>query len=267
MCTHSIRTISSGGGDRRKSYSPCVLLEDGRSSCGPSGLSQSLTMKTRDSNVAGFSLLEALIALALTALVLSALGTVTRSWLPNWMHGFNRLQKQEQFAIAFQRVASDLSASEFVPAALNSRDPLFDGRDGGVTFVRSTLGPNSMPGLEITRFAQVREGSSYLLVRSRAPYGPVADHESLQDFSEFTTILHSADRLSFAYGGSDGVWRNSWEHQPRLPIRIRIIGRGPMGTLTTALSVHSAIPLECLSRNSLENCFGPSNLQQDRQHE
>jgi general secretion pathway protein J len=183
------------------------------------------------------------------------------------MHGFNRLQNQEQFAIAFQRVASDLSASEFVPALLNSRDPLFEGRDGAVTFVRSTLGPNSVPGLEITRFAEVRQGSSYLLVRSRAPYAPVPDREGPQNFSEFTTILRSVDRLSFAYGGSDGSWHNSWEHQPRLPVRIRITGRGPMGMLTTALSVHSEIPLECLTASSLENCFGPSNLQQDRQHE
>ena len=222
-------------------------------------------MKTRNADVAGFSLLEALIALALTAMVLGALGAVSRNWLPNWMHGFNQLQNQERFAIALRRLASDLSASEFVPARPDSRDPLFEGDADSITFVRSTLGPNSTAGLEIVRFVQVREGSSYLLVRSSAPYGLIAGGESAQKIQEFTTVLRSADRFSFAYSGRDRIWRDTWEQQPHLPARIRIIVQGPKETITTAVSVHSEIPIECLSSNSLETCLGFPNARQDRQ--
>ncbi|MEN3289563.1 MAG: ral secretion pathway protein, partial [Bradyrhizobium sp.] len=43
----------------------------------------------------GFSLIEALVALALTGLVLSALATITAQWLPNWNRGIDRIQRSE----------------------------------------------------------------------------------------------------------------------------------------------------------------------------
>ena len=51
---------------------------------------------------AGFTLIEALVALALTGLVLSALGTMTAQWLPNWNRGLDRIQQSELIGIAMQ---------------------------------------------------------------------------------------------------------------------------------------------------------------------
>jgi general secretion pathway protein J len=65
----------------------------------------------------GFTLIETLVALALMGLVLSALANITAQWLPNWNRGLDRIQRSEMIGITLQRVADDLAAAEFVPAA------------------------------------------------------------------------------------------------------------------------------------------------------
>src|SRR3984893_17624015 len=96
---------------------------------------------------AGFTLIETLVALALTGLVLSALANITSQWLPNWNRGLDRIQRSESISLALQRIGADLAAAEYVPAGREQRRPLFEGSELAVTFVRTTLGPNSRPGL------------------------------------------------------------------------------------------------------------------------
>ena len=71
---------------------------------------------SRQSSIAGFTLLEALIATALMGIILATLATITAHWLPNWNRGFARVQRNEQLALAVERVIADLAAAEFVPA-------------------------------------------------------------------------------------------------------------------------------------------------------
>src|SRR5437764_13485055 len=106
---------------------------------------------------AGFTLIEALVALALTGLVLSALGTMTAQWLPNWNRGLDRIQQSELIGIALQRIGADLAAAEYVPANRGERRPIFEGSELSVTFVRSALGPNAGSGLDVVRVGETRE--------------------------------------------------------------------------------------------------------------
>src|SRR5205814_2503760 len=62
--------------------------------------------------IAGFTLVEALLATALMAAILAAIGTVTAQWLPNWNRGFASVQRSEAFAIGLERVVADLAAAE-----------------------------------------------------------------------------------------------------------------------------------------------------------
>jgi len=72
----------------------------------------------------GFTLIEALVALALTGLILLALATLIAQWLPSWNRGFDRIQQSELISIAMQRIAADLAAAEFVPASRATKKPL-----------------------------------------------------------------------------------------------------------------------------------------------
>jgi general secretion pathway protein J len=129
----------------------------------------------KDSNVAGFTLLEALIATALMGIVLAALATLTAQWLPNWNHGFARVQRDDQLAIGLERLTADLAAAEFVPAGRETRKPFFEGTDVAITFIRAALVPTATPGLEIVRIAQTESNHGPVLVRTQAQFVPVAD--------------------------------------------------------------------------------------------
>ena len=52
---------------------------------------QRRTSKNR--RVAGFSLVEALVSVALMSLIVAALSAVTGQWLPNWNRSFVRAQR------------------------------------------------------------------------------------------------------------------------------------------------------------------------------
>src|ERR1700756_1966530 len=122
----------------------------------------------------GFTLIEALVALALTGLILSALASLTAQWLPNWNRGFDRIQQSELIGISMQRIAADLAAAEFVPASRASKKPLFEGTALSVTFVRTALGPNAGTGLDVVRLGETTDQGRLVTVRSRAPFTPLS---------------------------------------------------------------------------------------------
>jgi len=62
----------------------------------------------------GFTLFEALVAVALMGLILSILATVTAQWIPNWRAGFSRLQTTELAGLALDRLTADFAAAEYI---------------------------------------------------------------------------------------------------------------------------------------------------------
>ena len=110
--------------------------------------------------IAGFTLVEALLATALMGAILAAIATVTAQWLPNWNRGFVRVQRTETLAVGLERIVADLAAAEFITAGATIRQPVFDGTELSVTFLRTAIGPNTRPGLELVRIAETgrREG-------------------------------------------------------------------------------------------------------------
>ena len=159
----------------------------------------------------GFTLIEALAALALTGLILSALASLTAQWLPNWNRGFDRIQSSELIGISMQRIAADLAAAEFVPASRASKKPLFEGTALSVTFVRTALGPNAGTGLDVVRLGETTDQGRLVMVRSRAPFTPVAVGVSPSEHihvADPVVLLRPPLRMSFAYAGPDRLFRD-----------------------------------------------------------
>jgi general secretion pathway protein J len=192
----------------------------------------------------GFTLIEALVALALTGLVLSALGTITAQLLPNWNRGLDRIQQSELIGIAMQRIAADLAAAEYVPPNRDARKPLFDGSALSVTFVRTALGPNTGVGLDVVRISETTGQGGLVTVRTRAAFGPlppgVSPSEQIHG-SDPVVLLRPPLRLSFAYAGPDRAFRDSWHDADKLPAAIMLTVRD--GRSERVLSVSTATPV------------------------
>jgi general secretion pathway protein J len=200
----------------------------------------------------GFTLIEAIIALALTGLVLSALANITAQWLPNWNRGLGRVQRSETIGIALQRIGADLAAAEYVPVNRNSHRLLFEGSELSVTFVRTALGPNAGPGLDIVRLGETTERREFVAVRSRARFVPLPDGSSLSEqlhFSDPVVLLRAPFRLSFAYAGPERVWKNAWHEAAKLPAMIRLTVRDAAServlSVSTIAPIHVQLPSDC----------------------
>src|SRR5262249_51800590 len=87
----------------------------------------------RNRRSAGFTLIEALIAVALMAVILTGLASITSQWLPNWNRGIARAQRSEVVRLALDRLVSDVAASEFITPNRDSNSPLFDGTEFSIT--------------------------------------------------------------------------------------------------------------------------------------
>jgi general secretion pathway protein J len=193
----------------------------------------------------GFTLIEALVALALTGLVLSALATLTAQWLPNWNRGIDRIQRSEVLGIAMQRIAADLAAAEFVPPSGDKKKPLFEGSALSVTFVRTALGPNVGIGLDVVRIGETSDRGQFATVRSRAPFAPLPPGVSPSEqihVSEPVVLLRSPLRLSLSYAGPDHVFHDVWHDMDKLPalimLTVREAGSGRVLAVSTVTTVH-----------------------------
>ena len=206
-----------------------------------------LSLMRGDQANSGFTMFEALVAIALMGLIMGALATVTAQWLPNWTRGLVQTQRNEQLAIALDRLAADLSAAEFVSPNRSTSTLLFGGAELAVTFVRSALGPNSRPGLEIVQIAEITDSRGPALVRMRAPFMLLPTGELALDaipFADPVVLLRAPFRVAFAYADLDGHWKSSWRNSSELPAAVRFDVRDAERRLviSTATRIHADTP-------------------------
>jgi general secretion pathway protein J len=195
---------------------------------------------------AGFTLFEALIAIALMGLILGALAAVTAQWMPNWTRGLVQVQRNEQVAIALDRLVADLSAAEFVSPNRSTNAPLFQGAELAVTFVRKALGPNNQSGLEIVQIAETADSRGRALVRTRAPFVMLPTGDPLLDpipFADPVVLLREPFRVAFAYADPSGAWTRNWRTSSALPTAVRFdVREAERGlVLSTATRVHAEL--------------------------
>jgi general secretion pathway protein J len=207
---------------------------------------------------AGFTLIEVLMATLLMTVILGALATVTAQWLPNWNRGMAHVQRAERLAIGIERIAADLSVAEMIPLNAAARMPLFEGAELSVTFVRTAVGPNARPGLEIIRLIEKADEQGLALVRERAPFAPMPADAQIR-FADQVVLIRSPFRVTFSYAGPDQVWQPAWRGQKQLPDTIRIsvrdIATGRVLAVSSAAIVHANAPAECARAKNAFQCL------------
>jgi general secretion pathway protein J len=192
-------------------------------------------------DASGFSLIEALAALALTATILMAIAAVAGQWLPNWNRGFVKMQQADLMGIGIEFIARDVSAAEYITRSADEPAPLFEGDATSVTFIRSAIGPDAYPRLEVVRIAQGEDDRGPAVLRTRQRFAPGAPFA----FRDPVALVRAPLRISFAYAGPDRVWVASWKGQRRLPDAVRIEIRdaaNPVLATTTAVRLKITAP-------------------------
>ncbi|WP_316159153.1 MULTISPECIES: type II secretion system protein [unclassified Bradyrhizobium] len=197
----------------------------------------------------GFALIEALGALAIAGIVLSALAAVTSQWLPAWKRGLDRVQRAEMVAAALRRVGDDFAAAQFVSANRAQKGPLFVGDEVSATFVRAELGPNAGHGLDVVRIGEEGRRGERALRRSRAAFDlvsvgqPVTEHFR---FGDPVVLLSAPFRMSFAYADRTMAWTTEWRDATRLPSAVRMTvyddSRGGAAVLVSAVRIQVDAP-------------------------
>ena len=212
---------------------------------------------------AGFTLMEMLVAIALMGILLSALATITAQWVPNWHRGLTRVQSNEMLDVALSRLVTDIGAAEFVTTNRKATKPLFDGGELSITFVRSALGPNARPGLELVRISQAADRLGAVLVRARAPFAPTdpdAPKALPAIFTDPVALLRGPYQMSFAYADRDGLWRERWLDEDEMPASVRFtirdLANGHNLAVSTATIIHVDVPAECVKPKSKRECGG-----------
>jgi len=196
---------------------------------------------------AGFTLFEALVAVTLTGIILAAIGSITAQWLPGWNRGFMRVQRSELFTVALNRLAADLAASEFVTANRRAKLPVFEGTPTAVMLVRSAIGPNTDPGLEVVRIAEASDRQGIALLRTRTPFAPFGEGEvsaSQLKFADPVVLLRAPFRVMFSYSTGDGAWRDTWQNEKQLPAAVRFLVRDTTTGRTLAISSATVVHVE-----------------------
>jgi general secretion pathway protein J len=185
-----------------------------------------------------------MLSLALAAAIVAALATVTAQWLPNWRRSFTDLQRADLLGLGLERIAADISSAEYVTPNGATPEVLFDGRELSVSFVRSAIGPDSRPHLEIIRIAETVDDRGFAVVRTRAAFTPLAPGASLAtgySFSDPVVLVRAPFRVSFAYAGPARTWLNAWGPDKRLPSDVRITVRDAQSDQVLAVSTAVAV--------------------------
>jgi general secretion pathway protein J len=207
---------------------------------------------------AGFTLIEVLMATLLMTVILAALATVTSQWLPNWNRGMARVQRAERLAMGLDRITADLAVAEMIPLNGNTRAPLFEGSELSVTFVRTAVGPNARPGLEIVRLVEKADDQGLALVRERASFAPMPADAQIK-FVDQVVLIRLPFRVTFSYAGPDQVWQPTWRGQAQLPEMVRVAVRngatGEVLGVSGAAIVHANAPAECARAKDASACL------------
>jgi general secretion pathway protein J len=212
--------------------------------------------------IAGFTLFEALVSVALMGALIVSLGAVAGQWLPNWHRGFGRVQRLETLDIGLQRLAADLEAAEFVAPSSASKAPFFRGDEKQVMLIRVGNAPGTTQHLEFVKIAETVDERGFALVRSHAPFKPLDPNQPIEAqlyFVDPVVLIRAPFRVSFAFAGPDRLWRSSWQEPVLLPaaarIEVRDAATDRVLAISTATLLHMNVPMECITQKSVQQCI------------
>jgi prepilin-type N-terminal cleavage/methylation domain-containing protein len=189
-----------------------------------------------DDRRAGFTLIEALAAIAVGAVIIMATAALIHDVARHFDRGTRGAQEAERLMLAVERLAQDFNSARFVgwttesgPAVAFSGEPAARDRPAKVMFVGNAgiiAGPQ---GEEVVALTVEPAGEKTRLVRRRAAWA--GQRTRLEDVSpqDAVVLVEGALDIAFIFGhiapGGALAWSESWLGQTMLPRFVRLILR------------------------------------------
>jgi general secretion pathway protein J len=184
----------------------------------------------------GFTLIEALAALAISSVIIAATVTMIHMVAGSFDRGTRRVDAADGLMLAMQRLASDFSAARYTVWTTQAGFALaFKAeRDDGdtparIVFVSERRSQSATPTDEVVSLTIEQTDETTRLVRRRAAWtGPdmLIDHLAPQDA---VVLLEGNLDLSFLFGrlapGRGLVWSKAWIGETTLPRFVRLVLR------------------------------------------
>jgi prepilin-type N-terminal cleavage/methylation domain-containing protein len=174
----------------------------------------------------GFTLLEIMVGLMISALILLGLGEAVAVTNRGFDGTTRTIERQAALTTGLGVVADDLARIE--RAIDRSAKParfLFTGTGRQMVFVLSERPGNNRAGVYWVRY-QVREAASGReLVRERAPFGSPRDDPAALDWADAVVLLQGSMDIAFSYRAPRAAlrqWAGSWEAHNMLPGQVKI---------------------------------------------
>jgi prepilin-type N-terminal cleavage/methylation domain-containing protein len=190
----------------------------------------------RSNRRAGFTLIEALAALAVGSVVILATAALIHDVARHFDRGTRGAQEGERLLVAVERLAQDFNSARFVAWTANGApslafigEPAKGDQPAKITFVGDAGIMAGPQGEEVVALTIERAGDLTRLVRRRAGWaGPRTRFEDVSP-QDAVVLIEGALDIAFAFGGvepSGGLqWSESWIAQSRLPRFVRLILR------------------------------------------
>jgi prepilin-type N-terminal cleavage/methylation domain-containing protein len=182
----------------------------------------------RRETTAGFTLIEVLVALAISAVVIVATAALIHNVALNFDRGTRSVTNADHLLLATERLAEDFASARPLPQTVGKADAqvAFSGEPARVRFVAAggvAAGPQGEEVVSLT--VEQVEGMSRLVRRRAKWLGPRTPFASLP-LQDPVNLLEGRVDIAFAYGtiAADGklTWSDSWSGQPQLPRLVRL---------------------------------------------
>ena len=182
----------------------------------------------------GFTLVETLAALAITAAIFVAAAGLIRDLAMGFDRGTRTITAADRLVLAVERLAGDFAAARFAPRTIEPNSAVAfigpgDSGGGRLTFVSGAGIAAGPRGEEIVSLTIESAGDVTRLVRRRAPWrGPSGNFgdTALQDP---VILIEGNYDMSFAFGKTNPegrlTWTPSWSDDKSLPQFIRLVLR------------------------------------------
>jgi len=181
----------------------------------------------------GFTLLELLLAMAITAIIMVLIFGTMRIGIRAWERGDRDVDQQQRLRIALEMMTHQLSALTHVDGWTRSGEPVsLDGTQRRIAFVsRTALDPARQLGVVHVRYTVEPSAGGMDLQVVEAPLAmafelPDVDAPATQGF----TLMRDMHDISFHYfgpsnPGQDPEWIDQWDAPAAsqgLPLAIRV---------------------------------------------